>query len=219
METSAYQVQTSQPSTLQNKSQSSAIVPIVERYKDVGTIAQAFVLPEPAIATMAKKRGLDKVKAAFVLQFSRFAADLHVKDTLTEGDIDFIVDVLTTDENYKWLKVADIAILFKRIRMNKYGKLYQSMNTGTFFECLDKYCIERNGEIERLRAEEAAQLRDDMRSAIKLSYFINKEGRVEFTEEAKAAAEEKRIRQEQIEAETRRKVEVAKQTMMAYEEQ
>ena len=127
----------------------------MERYKAVTTIAEAFNLAEPAIATLAKERGLEKVQKAFRLQFARFAADLHIKDTLNESDIDFIVEALTTDENYKWLKTADIAILFKRIRMNKYGKLYQAMNTGTFFECLDKYCIERNGEIEKLRDDQA----------------------------------------------------------------
>ena len=161
---------------MQSSSTASAIVPIVERYKAVTPIAEAFNLAEPAIATLAKERGLEKVQKAFRLQFARFAADLHIKDTLNESDIDFIVEALTTDDNYKWLKTADIAILFKRIRMNKYGKLYQAMNTGTFFECLDKYCIERNGEIERIRGEEAKGHRSDLIDAEKtvLSYFIYK---------------------------------------------
>lgn len=166
---------------MQSSSTASAIVPIVERYKAVTTIAEAFNLAEPAIATLAKERGLEKVQKAFRLQFARFAADLHIKDTLNESDIDFIVEALTTDENYKWLKTADIAILFKRIRMNKYGKLYQAMNAGTFFECLDKYCIERNGEIEKLRIQEAKEHRmggDAVGATMSLSYSIGEDGEI-----------------------------------------
>lgn len=166
---------------MQSSSTASAIVPIVERYKAVTTIAEAFNLAEPAIATLAKERGLEKVQKTFRLQFARFAADLHIKDTLNESDIDFIVEALTTDENYKWLKTADIAILFKRIRMNKYGKLYQAMNAGTFFECLDKYCIERNGEIEKLRIQEAKEHRmggDAVGATMSLSYSIGEDGEI-----------------------------------------
>lgn len=196
---------------MQSSSTASAIVPIVERYKAVTTIAEAFNLAEPAIATLAKERGLEKVQKAFRLQFARFAADLHIKDTLNESDIDFIVEALTTDENYKWLKAADIAILFKRIRMNKYGKLYQAMNTGTFFECLDKYCIERNGEIEKLRIQEAKEHRCDMKDAEKivLSYFINKAGNIEYTPAKLAEMERERERKDEIARETRRKQSVA----------
>lgn len=166
-------------------SSASSIVPLVERYKAVTTVAEAFTLPEPAIATMCKDSGIEKVQSAFRLQFARFAADLHVKDTLNENDIDFIVEVLTTDENYKWLKLADFAILFKRIRMNRYGKLYQSMNTGTFFECLDKYYIERNAEIERIRTEEAKQHRLNYHERtgeqqLMTSYFIDDEGNIKL---------------------------------------
>ena len=181
----------------------NSIIPLVERYKAVPTIADAFKLGEPAIATLANQEGMEKIQAMLCLQFSKFAADLHVKDTLTEGDIDFIVEQLTTEHDYKWLKLADIAILMKRIRMNKYGKLYQSMNTGTFFECLDKYCAERNGEIENIRAQEAQEFRRDVRGEVKLPYFINAEGKIEWTEEQR--------RKDELEAETMRKREVAQQ--------
>lgn len=189
----------------------NSIVPLVERYKAVPTIADAFKLGEPAIATLANQEGMEKIQAMLCLQFSKFAADLHVKDTLTEGDIDFIVEQLTTEPDYKWLKLADIAILMKRIRMNKYGKLYQSMNTGTFFECLDKYCAERNGEIENIRAQEAQEFRRDVRGEVKLPYFINAEGKIEWTDEEKKRRAEEQRRKDELEAETRRKREVAQQ--------
>lgn len=185
-------------------------MPLVERYKAVPTIADAFRLGEPAIATLTNQEGMERTQAALCLQFSRFAADLHVKDTLTEGDIDFIVEQLTTEPDYKWLKLADIAILMKRIRMNKYGKLYQSMNTGTFFECLDKYCIERNHEIENIRAQEAQDYRKEVRGEIKLPYFINEAGQIEWTEEEKKRQAEEQRRKDELEAETKRKREVAR---------
>lgn len=140
---------------------------------------------------MAKDYGQEAVTAMLRLKLSEFALVLHVRDTFTESDIDFVVEQLTTDDNYKWLKVADIDLLLKRIRMNRYGKLYQSMNTGTFFECLDKYCIERNAEIERLHTREAADRRKDMQGTTVLPYTVDGDGRI-VVREPKAAPEPKK---------------------------
>lgn len=142
------------------------------------TVADAFQSNSSALATIAKEKGLHIAQAALRIRFSVFASQLHIKDTLTAEDIDFIVEQLTADDNYRWLKMADLELLFKRIRMNRYGNLYQSMNTGKFFECLDKYCIERNGEIENINVKEANTRKIDMPDFSDLPYTISPDGKI-----------------------------------------
>lgn len=133
---------------LQNGSQQTA-VSLSERYKEVTTIAQAFNLKE---APLAKIEG--DVKGSIMMHLSALSRFLGLKATLTMEHIEFIADKILSDEYYKWLKPADLKIFFDRIKTGKYGDFYGNLNSISFFQSLDRYMIERNGEIERLRVEE-----------------------------------------------------------------
>ena len=181
------------------------VVSLSERYKEVKTIQQAFVLPEKALA---KTEG--DVRGSIILHLSALARFLNLKATLTDEHIEFIADKILSDEYYKWLKPADLKIFFDRIKMGKYGDFYGNLNSISFFQSLDKYMIERNGEIERLREQEAKQKRDELKD-IRMPYFVNKEGRLEWTAAEKQRQADEQRRKEEIEAESRRKREVAAQ--------
>ena len=181
------------------------VVSLSERYKEVKTIQQAFVLPEKALA---KTEG--DVRGSIILHLSALARFLNLKATLTDEHIEFIADKILSDEYYKWLKPADLKIFFDRIKMGKYGDFYGNLNSISFFQSLDKYMIERNGEIERLREQEAKQKRDELKD-IRMPYFVNKEGRLEWTAAEKQRQADEQRRKEDIEAENRRKREVAAQ--------
>ena len=189
---------------LQNGSQQTA-VSLSERYKEVTTIAQAFNLKE---APLAKIEG--DVKGSIMMHLSALSRFLGLKATLTMEHIEFIADKILSDEYYKWLKPADLKIFFDRIKTGKYGDFYGNLNSISFFQSLDKYMIERNGEIERLREQEAKQKRDEMKE-IRMPYFVNKEGRLEWTAAEKQRQADEQRRKEEIEAENRRKREVAAQ--------
>ncbi len=184
---------------LQNGSQQTA-VSLSERYKEVTTIAQAFNLKE---APLAKIEG--DVKGSIMMHLSALSRFLGLKATLTMEHIEFIADKIHADDYYKWLKPADLKILFDRIKMGKYGDFYGNLNSISFFQSLDKYMIERNSEIERVRVQEQKEKAEDLKQAATLSYFINKDGKIEYTQAKLEAMERERQRKEEIARETRRK--------------
>lgn len=188
---------------LQNGSQKT-VVSLSERYKEVTTIAQAFNLPE---APLAKTQG--NVKDSIMIHLSVLARFLGLKNTLTLEHIEFIADKILSDQYYKWLKPADLKIFFDRIKMGRYGDFYGNLNSISFFQSLDKYMIERNQEIERVRVQEQKERAEDLKQAGNLSYFINTSGKIEFTSAKLAAMERERQRKEEIAAETRRKQSIA----------
>ena len=180
-------------------------VSLSDRYAAVTTIEQAFLLDEPPLA---KTHGnVAKSVEVHLAALSRF---LGLKNTLTDEHIKFIAEKIVSSPDYKWLKPADLKIFIDRIKMGRYGDFFGNLNTITFFQSLDKYMAERGGEIERIRIEEAKRHREDLKAAVKLHYFINEEGRIEYTPEHKARMEEEAMRKAAIEAENKRKVEVAK---------
>lgn len=187
---------------LQQKSPQTA-VSLSERYREVTTIAQAFQLQEEPLA---KLKG--DVKGSIKLHLAALARFLNLRTTLTDEHIDFIADKIVSDQYYKWLKPADLKIFFDRIKMGHYGDFYGNLNSISFFQSLDKYMIERNGEIERLRIQEAARQRDEIKQQTHIGYFINKDGKIEYTEAKKAQMAAEKVRKDKIDAETQRKHDV-----------
>lgn len=190
--------QTNTSSALQQKSQQTA-VSLSERYREVTTIAQAFQLQEEPLA---KLKG--DVKGSIKLHLAALARFLNLRSTLTDEHIDFIADKIVSDQYYKWLKPADLKIFFDRIKMGHYGDFYGNLNSISFFQSLDKYMIERNSEIERLRMQDAMKQRE-IKQQTSLGYFINKDGRIEFTDAKKAQIAEEKERKDKIISETKRK--------------
>lgn len=150
------------------------------------------------------------VRASLKVHLSALSRFLNLKASLHDEHIAFIVEKMMSDENYRWLNAADLKVFFDRIKMGRYGDFYGNLNTISFFQSLDKYMTERGGEIEQIRIEEAKRHREDLKAAVKLHYFINEEGRIEYTPEHKARMEEEAKRKAAIEAENKRKVAVAK---------
>lgn len=182
-----------------------AAVSLSERYRDITTIAQAFTLDEPALA---KTQG--NVRDSIIMHLSALARFLNLRNSLTDEHIEFIADRILKDEYYRWLKPADLKLFFDRIKMGKYGDFYGNLNSMSFFQALDRYMIERNQEIERVRVQEQKQHASDIKQAVTLSYMVGKDGRITFNEAKIKELERKQAKREAIEAETRRKQEVAR---------
>ena len=192
-----------QPSRLQ-----PTAVSLSRRYADVKTIAQAFALQE---APLAKTNG--DVRGSIILHLSALSRFLNLRTALTDEHMEFIAEKVMSDENYKWLKPADLKIFFDRIKMGRYGDFYGNLNSISFFQSLDKYMIERNQEIERMRVQEQKEQAENFRQSTVLPYFINAEGRIEYTAAKKASLERERKCEEELQAETGRKRAVAEKMM------
>lgn len=187
--------------------QRQAVKQLSRQYRGF-TPALAFQSDEPTINALIKQNGIDEVEATFTLHLVALSRYLNLKAGLTEDQIDYIVEKLTTD--YKWLKMADFAIIIDRIKSNQYGEFYENFNGNKFFECLQKYDMERTSEIERIRTEENNVYKAEWRNLkpAALPYYLDEEGRFHLTEkeeqriekeqEEKKAAEEERQRREEL---------------------
>jgi hypothetical protein len=136
---------------------------------------------EPKIFKLQKTGGQMNTTLIVAVMVSKMADDMHLKDGLTENNIDEIVHRLTTDEDVRyWLTLADISLLCCRIAEGYYGKTYGPFGLAEFNECLIKYCNERT-ECHRVQntktVVDVAAMRDNV------GYTIDKDGRLVVPEE------------------------------------
>lgn len=194
--------------------QNNAVKQLARQYRGF-TPAMAVMSKEPSICEISKKVGIDEVEATFTLHLVALARFLGLSRTLTEEHIDHIVLKLTTEEEYKWLKMADFAILIDRIKSGKYGTFYENFNATKFLECLDKYCEERTDELVRIRQEErnAREFAGIEPSKVNLNYFINNFGHVELTPQEKASVEKKKAERERQLHDSQQKRDISRRLM------
>ena len=136
---------------------------------------------EPKIFKLQKTGGQMNTALIVAVMVSKMADDMHLKDGLTENNIDEIVHRLTTDEDVRyWLTLADISLLCRRIAEGYYGKTYGHFGLAEFNECLIKYCNERT---ECHRVQNTKTVVDVKAVQESVGYTIDKEGRLVVPEE------------------------------------
>ena len=136
---------------------------------------------EPKIFKLQKTGGQMNTALIVAVMVSKMADDMHLKDGLTENNIDEIVHRLTTDEDVRyWLTLADISLLCRRIAEGYYGKTYGHFGLAEFNECLIKYCNERT---ECHRVQNTKTVVDVKAVQENVGYTIDKEGRLVVPEE------------------------------------
>lgn len=122
----------------------------------VAKIIESNTLP---IALLKKEdaKSLQINLSAFMIEFSSIYK-IDDSKNLSDEEIKTCVNILLTD--YYWLKYEDFAMFLKNARMGKYGKIYGSFDTPTFFQMLTQYCDERvevSKEINRVAMEKEAR--------------------------------------------------------------
>jgi hypothetical protein len=136
---------------------------------------------EPKIFKLQKTGGQMNTALIVAVMVSKMADDMHLKDGLTENNIDEIVHRLTTDEDVRyWLTLADISLLCRRISEGYYGKTYGHFGLAEFNECLIKYCNERT---ECHRVQNTKTVVDVASVQENVGYTIDKDGRLVVPEE------------------------------------
>lgn len=139
------------------------------------------LIEEPKIFKLQKTGGQMNTALIVAVMVSKMADDMHLKDGLTENNIDEIVHRLTTDEDVRyWLTLADISLLCRRIAEGYYGKTYGHFGLAEFNECLIKYCNERT---ECHRVQSTKTVVDVAAVQENVGYTIDKDGRLVVPEE------------------------------------
>ena len=70
------------------------------------------------------------------------AMSLNVSNNLDSKQVAHITDRIK--RHYWHLKLAEIALFIDQAKSGQFGKSYNRLDEGVFFEWLDKYCDERN---------------------------------------------------------------------------
>lgn len=141
---------------------------------------------EPKLFKLQKTGGQMNTAMIIAVMLSKMADDMHLKDGLTEGNIDDIVRRLTTDDDIRyWLTLADISLLCRRIAEGYYGKTYGRFGIAEFNECLMQYCNERR-DIHKQHADKVVVNPTEASLTMKeLGYTIGPDGNLIVPDEQK----------------------------------
>ena len=141
---------------------------------------------EPKIFKLQKTGGEMNTALIVAVMVSKMADDMHLKDGLTENNIDEIVHRLTTDEDVRyWLTLADISLLFRRISEGYYGKTYGHFGLAEFNECLIAYCNERRDCHKQQNDKTVATPNESALTMKELGYSIGEDGQLQVPDEMK----------------------------------
>jgi hypothetical protein len=141
---------------------------------------------EHKLFKLQKDGGQMNTAMIIAVMLSKMADDMHLKDGLTEGNIDDIVRRLTTDDDIRyWLTLADISLLCRRIAEGYYGKTYGRFGIAEFNECLMQYCNERR-DIHKQQADKVVVNPTEASLTMKeLGYTIGPDGNLIVPDEQK----------------------------------
>lgn len=141
---------------------------------------------EPKMFKLQKDGGQMNTALIIEVMLSKMVDDMHLKDGMTEANIDEIVRRLTTDDDVRyWLTLADISLLCRRIAEGYYGKTYGRFGLGEFNECLVAYCNERR-DCHRQQNDKVVMTKEEAALTMKeLGYSLGKDGQVLVPEEMK----------------------------------
>lgn len=141
---------------------------------------------EPKIFKLQKTGGQMNTALIVAVMVSKMADDMHIKDGLTESNIDEIVHRLTTDEDVRyWLTLADISLLCRRIAEGYYGKTYGHFGLAEFNECLIAYCNERRDCHKQQNDKTVATPTEAALTMKELGYSIGEDGQLQIPDEMK----------------------------------
>lgn len=129
---------------------------------------------------MTSDTDLEKV---FRYLLVKMREELHIDNGLSNDNIRSIARRLHTDGEIRWwLTVADIRLLCQKIVRGEYGKFYGHFSEQEFYDCMVKYCNERN-DLHRQQSESHPVADPAVLEEVSLGYHIGEDGRLVGHEE------------------------------------
>lgn len=140
----------------------------------------------PSIGMLQKETGDNDLEKVFRYLLAKMREELHIDNGLSNGNIRNIARRLRTDDEIRWwLSVADIRLLCQKIVNGEYGKFYGHFSEQEFYECMIKYCNERN-DLHRQQAERHPEPAPSVLQEVNLGYHIGEDGRLVVHEQQQA---------------------------------
>jgi len=124
------------------------------------------------LALLRKQQGERKVLAMIKLHLIELNELLNLKNPLTEKMIDQSAEIICND--FYFLKMPDIYLIFKRIKTGFWGNFFESLNIAKVIACFTDYADERLNLAAEQSANSASKemgRREIFSPASKLSEF------------------------------------------------
>lgn len=129
--------------------------------KGISTPLQAADSGHSSLCVMVKEYGQEKVEALIQMYLIELNEYLNLKRPLTEKMIDAIAADIV--EDYRYLNMADVWLVFSRARKGYYGELYESINTAKVEGWFRDYFNERCEAAEEASIAESESYKGDHR--------------------------------------------------------
>lgn len=131
-------------------------------FRDVTTPAQALAVARSGVASLSqlsRTMGGTKVEALMKLYLIELNEVLGLKSPLSEAQINAIAAEIPA--KYPWLTMADVNLVFRRVKCGECGKLYDRLTMPQLMQIFSEYNDERCEEAARQSRAEAESYRDD----------------------------------------------------------
>lgn len=103
---------------------------IVKTFAEVKTTTDCLALQdagEPVLKAIARQGNGKQLEATIALNIAALDRFLHLKNPLSEEEIDFIAEQIVDEFGYA-LTLADLHLILKRAKAGQYGKLYERLS-------------------------------------------------------------------------------------------
>lgn len=139
------------------------------------------------IGKLQKETSDTDLEKVFRYLLVKMREELHIDNGLTNDNIRNIARRLYTDDEIRWwLSVADIRLLCQKIVRGEYGKFYGHFSEQEFYDCMVKYCNERN-DLHHQQSESRPKPDTSVLEEVNLGYHIGEDGRLVVHEKKEQA--------------------------------
>lgn len=134
-----------------------SVVAVQKKCREINTPAQIFNADLPAISSIKKAYGADFTQAYIETWIVNVCEFLNIGKNMNPNQIYDTAELIAEDFHY--LTVADINLVFKRAKLGRYGQIFDRLDGQVILGWFRSYDHERTAEAEQESINEANRYR------------------------------------------------------------
>jgi hypothetical protein len=134
-----------------------SVVAVQKKCKDINTPAKIFNADLPAISGIKKAYGADFTQAYIEAWIVNVCEFLNIGKNMNPNQIYDTAELIA--EEFHYLTVADINLIFKRAKLGRYGQIFDRLDGQVILGWFRSYDHERTAEAEQESINEANRFR------------------------------------------------------------
>lgn len=122
------------------------------------SVDDVFKSSEPAIGIVAKEAGENQARAIVVLLLTEVVSFFNASNTMNDSQVAITTDLII--EEYPYLKVDDLKLVFRNAMKGRYGDIYNRLDGSVIMGWLRQYNRERCARADILSYNNHKQLNE-----------------------------------------------------------